>query len=167
MKDIQFPWPSKYLQNKFNVKGNQNLHIKLLLVQSFNYWGNPKKKFEQNRLKNMEVTAFEIYQSPAGDGQNGDKLRTTIHYVLYIKFIVSPPPLFLVTDTISFPEIKIWQARMYFMWHIMRSGHENKQIRRKIQSNDNLSTKWMESCPQLSHNLIITALSCLLYFKKL
>ena len=61
---------------------------------------------------------------------------------------------FLVTETVSVSEIKMLQARMYSMPH-MRLGHENKQIGRKLQKIELLCAKWMESCPQLSHNFII------------
>ena len=73
---------------------------------------------------------------------------------------------FPIPETVSYSEIKILQAKVYSMWHIVKSDHENKRVWRKWQNYEILRTKWMGSCLQLFHNLNY-ALKCLQNFQKL
>ena len=138
-----------YIQNKaistfFETKTHitKYCYYKVFIIEN-NQW-----KFEQNQAKNKEVTPLWNLAISRGRYSKWWQVVDNSPYVLYMKFHVFPT--FLVTETISFSEIKIWQARMYSTWHIMMSGHGNTRIERKFKKNEILCTKWMESCPQLS-----------------
>ena len=120
----------------FLLKGNQNPHTymyqvyfyyKVLIIEN-NRW-----KFEQNQAKNKEVTALWNLAISRGRYSKWWQVVDNSPYVLYMNLHVFP--LFWWLKTISFSEIKIWQARMYSTWHIMKSGHENTRIERKFKKN--------------------------------
>ena len=118
-------------------------HYKMFIIEN-NQW-----KFEQNQAKNKEVTALWNLAISRGRYSKWWQVvgQLSICFCTWnFRFFT-----FMVTETIFFSEIKIWQARMYSTWHIMKSGHENTRIERKLKRMKFcVQNEWraVHNCPQ-------------------